>query len=170
MPSGYFWRKKVLFPVCRAPNRNTLSSNSLSIWHIRSNIWHVSNRFYWGYSMKIRSTTEDIQWKSAAKIRLFSEMPKGLCCFPNGASIDDGKVSVGGSTSFWLEKALILPLKICWNQSWAIAELIFIPKIARRHFGVSLKNFYKVRNVIKIQKHCNFLCSIRCTYQHSFCL
>lgn len=31
-------------------------------------------------------------------------MPKGLCCFPNGASIDDGKVSVGGSTSFWLEK------------------------------------------------------------------
>ena len=50
------------FPVWRAPKRNILSSNSLSIFNLRSII-----------SIIFISHTEDFQWKHATLLRIFNE-------------------------------------------------------------------------------------------------
>ena len=68
---GNFCRRKVLFPVCLAPNKNILSSNSLFMWHIRSIIPCVIKSLYCGFSWIIRNGVADFHRISAAKIQLF---------------------------------------------------------------------------------------------------
>ena len=58
------------FPVWRAPKRNILSSNSLSIFNLRSIIPMTMESLYWGFPMKMLNSTEDFQWKHAAKIHI----------------------------------------------------------------------------------------------------